>query len=337
MTRPDDQPTPPTGPGGQQPGPPAGPWGQQAPQPGPWGQPTPPPGSWGPPSGPGAPGPVDWDATPPRVAGQQPPPGQWPGQPGQWPGQPGQWPGQPGPHGGPPTGGYSEAPTGMSTTRIVLITLGAVLAAVGLAVVLLLVVVRDDDRPVAAPAASAPSSAAPSSAAPSSAAPSRSAASSSAPSSASATAVTPEDLVGVLPVDLADCAAGETAGDGDLAAATCGQADTQPGPAEANFHLYPDVDTLDDVFLGDADDLGLAELPVDVDCSTEMGYGEWTYAVTGETGGLLACGLTDDGRAVVAWTDDEFLIEGALLAPGTTQEDVSALFDWWTEHSDYTG
>ena len=281
MTRPDDQQTPPAGPWGQQPSPPSGPWGQ--------------------PPAPGGPGPVDWDAIPP-APGQQPPPGYWPGQPA-----PGPY-GSPGAHGVPPV-----APGGMSTTKIVLITVGGVLALVGVVAVLLVVALRaDDDAAAAAPATSAPAISAP------------------------ATAVAPGDLVAALPVDLSDCVAGETAGDGDLAAATCGPADTQPGPAEADFHLYPDVDTLDGVLLADADDLGLAELPVDVDCTTEMGYGEWTYA-TGETGGLLACGLTGDGRAVVAWTDDEFLVEGVLLAPGTTQADVSALFDWWTRHSDYTG
>jgi len=288
MTRP-DEPTPPAGPWAQQPPPSTAPWGQQPPT-GPWDQQPP---------APGGPGPVDWDAVPPP---QQPPLGYWPGQP------------QPGPYG--PTGAYgvpAAPPTGMSTTKIVLITVGGVLALVGVIAVLLVVSLRRGDVPVAAPPTRAPATSAP------------------------AATVAPDDLVAVLPVDLSDCVAGETAGDGDLAAATCGPADTQPGPAEADFHLYPDVDTLDEVLLADADDLGLAELPVDVDCSTEMGYGEWTYGLTGETGGLLACGLTDDGRAVVAWTDDEFLVEGALLAPGTTQADVSALFDWWTEHSDYTG
>ena len=278
MTRP-DEPTPPAGPWGQPPPPPAAPWAQQPPAPG---------------------GPVDWDAVPP-APGQQPPPGYWPGQPA-----PGPY-GPSGAHGVPPV-----APGGMSTTKIVLITVGGVLALVGVVAVLLVVALRGDDAAVAAPATSVPTASAP------------------------ATAMALDDLVAALPVDLTGCVAGETARDGDLAAATCGPADTQPGPAEADFHLYPDVDTLDGVLLADADDLGLAELPVDVDCTTDMGYGEWTYA-TGETGGLLACGLTGDGRAVVAWTDDEFLVEGTLLAPGTTQADVGALFDWWTEHSDYTG
>jgi hypothetical protein len=319
MTRPDEEPTPPAGPSAPQP-PAPGPWGPPPPVPGgPWGPPPEATGRpWGQPAaGPGGPGPAagshDWDAT-------QPPPGQWPGQPAPY-----------SPYGRPPPGAYSEPPSGMSTTRVVLITLSAVLAFVGVAVVLGLVFLRQDDAAVAAPVAATPSSPTSSSSAPSSSAPS-----SSAPSSAPAVTIAPDDLVAVLPEDLSDCTAGETAGDGDLAAATCGPADTQPGPAEADFHLYPTVDTLDDVFLADAGDLGLAELPEDVDCTTETGYGEWTYA-TGETGGLLACGLTDDGRAVIAWTDDEFLVEGALLAPGTTQADVGALFDWWTEHSDYTG
>ena len=194
-----------------------------------------------------------------------------------------------------------------------LLTVGGAVALVGVIAVLLFVTLRGDDGTGAAGTASPPSSAPVSSA-----------------------SLAPDELVAALPDDLAGCAATAPIGDGDVAAATCGPADTQPGPAEADFHLYPDVATLEDVFLDDAGDLGTEELPADVDCTTDMGYGEWTYD-TGETGGRLACGLTDDGHAVVAWTDDEFLVEGALIGPGTTQADVSALYEWWTLHSDYTG
>jgi hypothetical protein len=39
----------------------------------------------------------------------------------------------------------------------------------------------------------------------------------------------------------------------------------------------------------------------------------------------------------VSWTDDEFLTEGAVRSTGTTQEDVAALYDWWTQNSDFQG
>jgi hypothetical protein len=51
---------------------------------------------------------------------------------------------------------------------------------------------------------------------------------------------------------------------------------------------------------------------------------EWT-CTGGEQGGQ------------VAWTDDQHLTEGVVRAPGATQAERSALYDWWTADSEYQG
>jgi len=139
-----------------------------------------------------------------------------------------------------------------------------------------------------------------------------------------------------LPADFTDCADGDLAGDGDVAAAACGAATSQPGPQEAMFYLYPDVSTLDTVFQTDVSQEGLTEFPADdtTDCSTQTGFGEWQYT-DGTRGGSVACQITSDGHVFVAWTDDEFLTEGVVRSTGTSQADVSALYDWWTQNSNY--
>ncbi|OMQ12111.1 hypothetical protein A7K94_0221640, partial [Modestobacter sp. VKM Ac-2676] len=142
-----------------------------------------------------------------------------------------------------------------------------------------------------------------------------------------------EEFLATLPVDFADCGPAELIGDGDIAAAACGPASSEPGPSDAVFLRYTDVDTLDDVFAADVAALGLAEWGEATDC-TEDGYGEWVRGET--TGGLLACGLTD-GAAFIYWTDDEFLTEGVVSMPGETQGDVVALYGWWVENSDFVG
>jgi len=144
----------------------------------------------------------------------------------------------------------------------------------------------------------------------------------------------PARFAASLPADFTDCAAAELAGDGDVASAACGASQTQPGPSEARFYLYPDVATLDAVFEADVSDEDLTEFGPTDDCTTGTGHGEWNYS-DGTPGGRVACQITDDGHVFLAWTDDEFLTEGAVRSPGSTQEDVGALYEWWTEHSDY--
>jgi hypothetical protein len=146
----------------------------------------------------------------------------------------------------------------------------------------------------------------------------------------------PADFIAQLPNDFTDCAEDQLAGDGDVAAATCGAAQNQPGPTQAAFNLYPDLDTLHSVFRSEVEGQGLTEFTDGGDCSTGTGYGEWTYS-SGVTGGQVACQITGDGNVLVAWTDDEFLTEGIVVAAGNTQAEVSALYDWWTANSEYRG
>ncbi|MCZ2850042.1 hypothetical protein [Modestobacter sp. VKM Ac-2978] len=304
---------PPQGAGwGQQPGQPGG-WGQPAPgQPGSWGQPGPgqPPGGYGPPPGPGG-----WGAPRPPGYGDQPT--------------------QVGGFGGPGWGapGGSSASGGDDDRKkrtTVLVIIAALLLLVVVAVVLTLTLIGDDEGPEPTAAGTTSSSSA-SSSAPSSAPSASPSASPSAPP-----APAPEGLLAQLPSDFTDCQERGLRGDGDLAAAECGPALTQPGPAGAVYHQYPDVPTLDSVFAADAVELGLSEWSGDDDCSTTTGYGEWTYP-DGVTGGLVACALLPDGDAVIVWTDDEYLVEGAVHAPGTTQDEVADLYEWWTVNSDFTG
>ncbi|MCZ2823855.1 MULTISPECIES: hypothetical protein [unclassified Modestobacter] len=211
-------------------------------------------------------------------------------------------------------------------------TVFAIIAAIVLlvivAVVLTLTLTGDDEDDPVPTAGAVSSSSAPSS--------SPSAPSSSSSPSSSSPAPAPAGLLAQLPSDFTDCQEGQLEGDGDLAAAVCGPALTQPGPAGAVYYEYPDETTLTSVFADDAAELRLGELPEGDDCSTTTGHGEWTDP-SGVTGGLVACALLPDGDVVIVWTDDEHLIEGAVHAPGTTQDDVAALYEWWTVNSYFTG
>ena len=298
-------------------------WGQPAPPPGQDGrvQPGPGPGGYGPPPGQGG-----WGTAPAPGYGQQPTqmggfgvPGQ-PPYPGGPSGSEGHWGTPPG---GPPAGGG---------TRNVVLGLIAALVVLIVAGVALMVGLGDGNEDPATTAGGDPGSTTSSAPFPSSPSSSAGGGFSSAPTGE----VDPADFVALLPADFTDCTETEPAGDGDLASAVCGASATQPGPAEARFYLYPDVATLDSVFQSDVSDEGLAEFGSTDDCTTGTGYGEWTYS-DGTPGGQVACHITDDGHVLLAWTDDEYLTEGAVRAPGSTQDDVSALYEWWTENSDYQG
>ena len=93
--------------------------------------------------------------------------------------------------------------------------------------------------------------------------------------------------------------------------------------------------TLDSVFTEDVTGSGLTQFADDQDCSTGLGYGGWN--VDGVVGGMYGCAVLDDGTVSIAWTDDEFLTEGIVVAPGTTQDDVATLYDWWRQNSAYQG
>jgi hypothetical protein len=317
---------PPYGPDGE---PSGGGWGRQQPgqqqQPGQgWEQPQQPGQGWEQPSGqPLQPG-QGWGQQPgqPAPGGYGPPPGQggWgvppaPGY-GEQPTQLGGF-GVPGPplNGGGPGWGGPGAPGGGGNNKknMIIIAVAALVLVVVVAVLVALALRGNDEESTTA--SSSPST---------SSSPSSSGGFSSEPSDVA----DPADFIGQLPADFVDCTDMELEGDGDLAAASCGAALTQPGPQMAAFYLYPDVATLDEVFADDVADQGLTEFATGDSCSAGTGYSEWTYN-DGTHGGQLACQLTGDGNVLITWTDDAFLTEGLIQAPGTSQAEVSALYDWW--------
>jgi hypothetical protein len=271
--------------------------GDQPPQGGGWGrQPT----QAGPPQQPGLPGPGGYGPPPGQEGWGQPPAPGHGGQPGQvGSGVPGQQPYPGGPGWGAP--GAADVHGGSDRKRNLIVTAVAALVLIVVVAVVLVLTLhgRDDGGTTAGSVSPSPSGTA--------------------------------GLLAHLPADLTDCADAPLSGNGELAAASCGSATTQPGPTEAGFFGYPDLDTLNFVFQSDVAERGISEWSGDDDCATSVGYGEW---VTGEvTGGQVACAITSDGFVVIAWTDEEYLAQGVVSAPGTTQSDVSSLYDWWTANS----
>jgi len=311
----------------QQPGQPAPGWGQQPEQPQQpaqgWGQPTGQPtpvagqaGGWGQPTAQPAPGAY---GPPPGQGGWGTPPA--PGY-GEQPTQVGGFgvPGQP-PYGGGPGGpgwGAPGAPGGGGNNRktMILTAVAALVLVVVVAAVLVFTLRQGEDNATASgdPSGSSSTSTDPSS--------------SGGFSSEPADEADPEGFLAQLPADFTDCTAMELEGDGDLAAASCGAAQTQPGPDAAAFYLYPDEELLGSVFESDVADQGLTELSGGDDCSTVTGYGEWQYN-DGTVGGQVACQITGDGNVLITWTDNSFLTEGLIRAPGTSQDEVAVLYEWW--------
>ncbi len=104
-------------------------------------------------------------------------------------------------------------------------------------------------------------------------------------------------------------------------------------PTAARYYLYPDQSTLDSVFATDIGNLGVAPIADGQDCTTTVGSGTWTAG--GVPGGQIACGISPEGYVFIAWTDDEYLTEGIVRAPGGTQAEVASLYSWWLSNSNY--
>ncbi|MGY1592717.1 toll/interleukin-1 receptor domain-containing protein [Geodermatophilus sp. SYSU D00708] len=140
-------------------------------------------------------------------------------------------------------------------------------------------------------------------------------------------------LLEQLPVDFRDCRLADPAGDGDIAAATCGPSATQPGPARAFFHLYEDEARLSSVFDTDISRLGLSDIPDGQDCTTTTGKSGWG---SGDSSGRYACDVDTQNSVVrITWTDNAALTEGTVVAGGSTQEDLAALYLWWVSNSSF--
>jgi hypothetical protein len=87
------------------------------------------------------------------------------------------------------------------------------------------------------------------------------------------------------------------------------------------------------VFTQDASDIGA--MPEGEDCETAEGVTVWNDS-DGVEGGQIACTITDEGL-LIAWTDREFGIEGVVTGPGSTQDELAELADWWRNNSDFRG
>jgi hypothetical protein len=259
------------------------------------------------------------DPGPRGQGGQYPPPGGHPGGPyASGPG--GAYP-QQGPGGGwgapPPRGGSNRG-------LLIALVIGLVLLA-GIAVALVVAFTREGGETVS----TGPTDT--SSAAPSSSPSASSSEPAPSPSPSGSTDRT-EELLATVPVDFPDCEPTEPAGDGDVAAVTCGPSTTQPGPQTAAFYLYEDAETLDRVFAEAAADVD--PMPEGEDCSTAQGVTTWEAG--GVEGGEIGCIITESGL-LLAWSDRAFGIEGIVTAPGSTQEELASLAAWWTTNSDFQG
>jgi hypothetical protein len=307
------------------------------------------PGSWGPPGqGPGSspyPGPPYPPSghPPPGRTPANPPPGPGPdspttrfgapeaqrGQTAQFP-QGGAYPpaGAPGPW--PPQGGYGYGgpPPGRRRSHrglIIALVIGLVILA-GVGVALIYAFTRDEGETVSSGPSASTSAAAASTASSASSSAEAGPSATGSPSSTSRT----DELLATVPAEFTDCARADPAGDGDVAAVTCGTSVTRPGPEAASFYLYDDPAILVQAFAADAVDVG--PMPDGETCTTAQGVTHWDNE--GVEGGQIACTITDEGP-VIAWTDREFGIEGVVTAPGSAQEDLAALAEWWRVHSDF--
>jgi serine/threonine-protein kinase len=139
-----------------------------------------------------------------------------------------------------------------------------------------------------------------------------------------------DQLLAVLPgdFDASSCSSGQLAGDGDVAALSCGQAFTQPGPTAATFRLYPSG-TVDGVFLNDMSQNGIPALGPGQVCPDFLGYGG--YTVDGGVRGRAACFIGPDNTSYVAWTDDGEGTEGVATIANGGGAGVYTLWNWWAD------
>jgi serine/threonine-protein kinase len=285
-----------------------------------FGQPTGPAtaGGYGPPSDPGAPG------------GYGPPPGSppGPGTPGGY-GSPSSAPmpvygGPGGPPYGPPPGGDTPSGGGRKPNKLPLI-LGAAALLVAIVVVAVVLVTTNDDPGGGGGGVTA---------GPTTPGTTTSATTTTSTSTTTTTSEAPPDpeeqLLAIVPGawNRANCRTQDAAGDGDLAALDCGGAQTQPGPTDSAFYLYPDADTLDGVFLDDAERVGLTELSGQ-NCPDAQGFQNYTDA-SGNQAGRIACYVREeDNASVLLWTQDEFSAEGFVIIADGGVEGLRTLIDWW--------
>ncbi|MBM7808179.1 serine/threonine-protein kinase [Geodermatophilus bullaregiensis] len=142
-----------------------------------------------------------------------------------------------------------------------------------------------------------------------------------------------QQLLSILPGDFdpATCSTETPAGDGDLAAVSCGGSGLQPGPQGASFYLYEDAASVDAVFLADMARIGVPALPAAVPCPDAQGYGY--YTIGQQRAGRIACYVDEDDDAYLVWTQDEYAAEAVVAIPDAGQQGLVDLLAWWEERS----
>ena len=118
------------------------------------------------------------------------------------------------------------------------------------------------------------------------------------------------------------CTPQHPAKDGALSTLECDALDG--GPESATFWLYNDQGSLDDAFTKATSNATLETCPDDT-----KSPGKWHYTNSPTaTAGQLACGTTDDGGALVVWSEDSKEFVAAIR--GSVLKD---LFTWWQKES----
>ena len=140
-----------------------------------------------------------------------------------------------------------------------------------------------------------------------------------------------DDLLAIIPPDYdpAECRPAPAADDGEVAAVDCGPSASQPGPASSRFFLYPDEETVEQVFLDDVARVELDEQPPGTSCPATQGHGTWEEDGVGS--GRVACYVDQDNDAVLIWTENEDAVEAVVRIRDGGTQGLTELTEWWRD------
>jgi len=143
----------------------------------------------------------------------------------------------------------------------------------------------------------------------------------------------------VIPLDFtaSSCAATDRpAGDGSLAALTCGASITSPGANASDFFLYDTAEALDAAFEAYVRERSLDALPSSdaAECGEDEGFGEYTQG--GPVLGALACFIDSEDTAYLVWTNAELRVFAITSAASGDAVGLRELYDWWVARGQIT-
>jgi len=143
----------------------------------------------------------------------------------------------------------------------------------------------------------------------------------------------------VIPLDFtaSSCTATDRpAGDGSLAALTCGASITSPGANASDFFLYDTAEALDAAFEAYVRERSLDELPSSdaAECGEDEGFGEYTQG--GPVLGALACFIDSEDTAYLVWTNAELRVFAITSAASGDAVGLRELYDWWVARGQIT-